>query len=228
MSHPTESVRKILGNISWILSRKSLVNLAPIISKLNNPVKELSEALVVFNYIYRITKKWEKWTLVDLCSGKLALLSSITVFNTKNSRAISVDIEEPDPALNTINRLEYLKGSIYEEDTLRRIKEKVEGKVVVAGIHCCKTLAIRTIEIVDELHVDIGYLIPCCDDFPAIRRLGLWNNGSKTYQAWVDALVKYANSKGLYTRVSFEPMLSPKNALITMSKNEGYVTKYTS
>ena len=210
--------KQIISNLNWLFSRRSLTNLVPIINKLNKPAKELSEALAVFNHIYNVTGEWDedKWTLIDLCSGKFALLSAITVLNTRNSLAIAVDIEEPSPEIANINRLVYLKANIYESETLQRLRRLAKGKVIVAGIHCCKTLSIRLIEMASKLNVDIGYLVPCCSDFPTAKRLGLWNGGDKSYQAWVNALVKYVKRKGFNVSVTFEPMLSDKNALIMM------------
>ena len=208
--------KQIISNLNWLFSRRSLVNLVPIINKLNKPAKELSEALTVFDHIYNVTREWDEWTLIDLCSGKFALLSAVTVLNTKNSIAIAVDVEEPCLEIVNINRLTYLKTSICESETLQRLRQLAKGKIIVAGIHCCKTLSLRLIEMASELNADMGYLVPCCSDFPIAKRLGLWSGGDKSYQAWVNALVKYAERKGFNASVSFEPMLSEKNALIMM------------
>lgn len=214
-----EVFAKVLENMSWLLSRRSLTELAPIISGMKSPVKELSEALAVFNHIYAVTKNWGEWTLVDLCSGKFALLSAVTVLNTRRGWAVAVDIERPAPELNLIDRLTYLAGNMHAVETVGHIKRHIRGRVVVAGIHCCKTLALRLIEIADELGAEKGFLVPCCADFPAARRLGLWNGGDKSYQAWVDVLVRYAGRLGFTVKVSFEPMLSEKNALITLLRD---------
>lgn len=208
--------KQIISNLNWLFSRRSLTNLVPIINKLNKPAKELSEALAVFNHIYNVTREWDKWTLIDLCSGKFALLSAITVLNTRNSLAIAVDIEEPNLEIANINRLVYLKASIYESETLQKLRQLIRGKIIVVGIHCCKTLSLRLIEMTSKLNVDIGYLVPCCSDFPTAKRLGLWNGGDKSYRTWVKTLVKYAERKGFNVSVTFEPMLSDKNALIMM------------
>lgn len=214
-----EVLVKVLENMSWLLGRKSIVELSPVISGMKNPVKELSEALAVFNRVYELTRGWDEWTLVDLCSGKFALLSAVTVLNTRLGRAIAVDVEEPAPELRGIRRLTYLRESIHKEETIEQIERLARGRIVVAGIHCCKTLALRTIEIVRALNAETGLLVPCCADFPAARRLGLWNGGDKSYQAWVGVLVRYAGRLGFTVKVSFEPMLSEKNALITLLRD---------
>ena len=208
---------EFIGDLGWLVKRRSFADLVPILQKVNRPLKELSEALPVFYKIYDETV-FGKWTAIDLCSGKHALLGSLIALNTRNVNVIAVDIEEPDPHIGLINRLHYLQANIHSPRALRRLKDLVQGKVIVAGIHCCKTLAFRTIEIARELGAVKGYLVPCCTDFPAARRLGLWDGGSKTYETWVEILVKYAERLGFNTSVTRAPMLSEKNALITFFK----------
>ena len=204
-----------LSVLSWILGRRSTPDVLSVAAGYRRIAKELTESGSVLVYLLDALRgDAERTLLVDMCSGKRPLLSLLWVYNTRG-RAIAVDLEPPVPSLHEAQpeRLTYLRADIQDPLTQTVIKSLVDKakndrieRVVVAGIHCCKTLSLRVVETAHAVNADDVVLVPCC-----------WPSGvAESYDDWVSLLEHYLSLYGYRVTESTRvpSIMSERNHLI--------------
>ena len=206
------SVDYLLKSIKYLLTRRSLADMLPIIQDMKDPLKEILETMSVY---WRLREDvGEESILVDFCSGKRALTAVFTLLNLRSIvKAVAVDVEEPHPYLKNYRDLHYVRKSLFSKDIVDALKKHLDDKPVYGvGIHCCGELSIKAIDLAAELNIGKLYLMPCC--LPRKRIEGM-----ETYRDWVEYLARYGEGKG-FTAESIEEikwLLTDKNILITLA-----------
>ena len=216
-------VHEFLRNLEWLLSRRLSHLVLRLFAGKTNPVKELSEALSMFLRVYSDENTRSRDTIViEVCSGDRAPVAVMTALFVKRGRGWAVDACKPSSVLLELqqslgDRLRLFFETDIRSDAFRRIVEDARSQceyLVVVGIHCCKTLAVRVLEVFKEVGGDRLLLVPCCAKPSWARRVV--GTDIRGYWDWVYALWKYAHDVlNLPARVYVEKsMLSEANAVI--------------
>jgi len=127
--------------------------------------KEITETMAIMKHIKKIVvMSPEKYQLVDLCAGN-ALTSVLAAHLFNGLKCIAVDKRVRKRRFELVNNFEYINHNIFEDDfcskTLPSILDK-DRKTVIISVHPCSTLAIRTIEIFNEISAEYIVIMPCC------------------------------------------------------------------
>lgn len=178
---------------------------------INNPEKEISEAMAV---VYRVRKivlaKPNHYTLIDLCAGN-ALTSIIGVHLLPLKRAIAID---KNPRRRTghkmVNKFFYAEFNIFEDEIISFLDE-IREDLILTSVHSCSTLAERIIEIYySVIHAQHLIFMPCCVGHISKQYDGIVEKRLGKYLSWCLTLASKVNGK-LYQD---NKILSPCNGII--------------
>jgi len=220
-------VAEFLRNFEWLLSKRLSHLVLKLFAGRPSPLKELSEALSIFLRIYGDEMTRCRDTIVvEVCSGDKAPVAAMTALFVRRGRGWAIDVCSPSPALQELaqllgDRLRIFSGVDIHSDRFREVVREARSQseyLVLVGIHCCKTLAVRVLEIFREVGGDKLLLVPCCAKPSWARRVvGV---EIRSYWDWVYALWTYAHDiLKLPARVYVEKsMLSEANAVIEVSR----------
>lgn len=176
--------------------------------------KEISESMGIIRYIRRFTLKNRemKWTVIDFCAGN-ALTSAISCFLFPNCECIAVDKKIRDRNWNQIRKFKYVNENIYEID-----ESFIPEGSIVLGVHACRDLAIRIVDLFNKSKAHALLLMPCCSGKMY---------GYSLPEVIVKKIGKYLTwSTFLFDKVDCEKkslivdkyIMSPKNAIIYARK----------
>ncbi len=145
--------------------------------------KEVMENYVLFKEVLFPLLR-EGGTLVEVCSGSTALLSLMTFLWTR-ARAYAIDLEKPSRRIREFlgPRFTYIQADIFSFNV-----RSLEGErpLVVAGLHCCGKLALRTVEMGETLGAYHIVVVPCCVDRKEAEKV--IGREFRTYEDWVEAI----------------------------------------
>jgi hypothetical protein len=176
------------------------------------PEKEISEAMTAIHYIRPLTlKEPNKYRVLDLCAGN-ALTSVIAAHLLPIEGAVAVDKLKRERNWNRCKKFQYVNGDIFNDPFY------IPGGIptIVVGIHACRELAKRIIQIyLKNSCAKHLILMPCCvgeishRKYPPfiLSKLGKYN-------AWCMDLAESCHG-ALYQNST---CLSPKNIIIFASK----------
>ena len=198
----------------------------PDILDILNPIsgrkKEITESMAVMKQIRRIVFKQpdQRFYLFDFCAGN-ALTSAIASFLYPNIHSYAIDKRVRDRRWSKIRRFMYVKSNIYKErwehmtHQHRAIYPMTD--FIVIGVHPCRGLAQRIIEIYNKSKADHLILMPCCtgDRYKFSLPLAIKEKVGD-YLTWCVYLLDLV--EGQKRLIVDENVLSPKNALIIASR----------
>ncbi len=181
--------------------------------------KEITEAMSVRNAIRDRLINDPSHVVIDVGAGK-GFLTTLTALMHPKSKVIAVDIDQSADRshFSYLKNVEFVLMDIMTEDFEKLVRNAGE-KVIMTGIHLCRELSERFIEVVNKCeNVKKAVLMPCCEgDFPRER-----------YRFIIDELGVYAGwccylqekiDKNIKVRVKRDKkVLSPKNVLIIMER----------
>ncbi|GAB6066401.1 methyltransferase [Aquifex pyrophilus] len=199
-----------------------LINERPEFRKLrrkNTFWKEVSEAMAVRERIKDLLIRDPSHVVIDACSGKGFLTTLVGLMHPK-TKVISVDIDEGADRehLKYLKNVEFINMDIMSEEFEKLVRDAGE-KVILTGIHLCRDLSERFIELVNRYdNVKLAVLMPCCEGkFPRekyqfiIDELGV-------YEGWC-CYLKDKFSQDLKVRIKRDKkVISPKNVVITAER----------
>ncbi len=198
----------------------------PDILDILNPIsgrkKEITEAMAVVKYIRRLALKNpdREYILYDFCAGN-ALTSAITAFLYKNFRCYAIDKAIRNREWDRIRNFKYVQSDIHKENWVHMISQMQVvyplTELVVIGVHPCRGLANRIIDIYNRSKAGHLILMPCCTgdkykySLPTVIKEKVGD-----YLTWCVYLHNLVEGKK--RMVVDENVLSPKNALIIGEK----------
>ena len=182
--------------------------------------KEISEAMGVRERIKDYLIKDKDFVVIDACCGK-GFLSTLTALMHPQVKVISVDIDDSADRehFNYLKNAEFKKMDIMSDEFEELVKSY--DKVILTGIHLCRELSERFIDVVNRNeNVKYAVLIPCCEGkFPRdkyqfiIDELGV-------YEAWCYYL-KDKVSENLKVKMKRDrKIISPKNIVIEIEREK--------
>ena len=194
----------------------------PDILDILNPIsgrkKEITESMAVIKYIRRLALKNpdKRYVLYDFCAGN-ALTSTIAAFLYPNVSSYAIDKAVRDREWDRIQGFKYIQSDIYKEDWSYMIHQQrvlySQTDFIILGVHPCRGLANRIIDIYNKSKADHLILMPCCTgdsykySLPTVIKEKVGD-----YLTWCVYLLNLV--KGKKRMVVDEHIISPKNALI--------------
>ncbi len=176
----------------------------------NNPSKEISESMSVIRKLKKIILDDEKnkYTLYDLCAGN-ALTSVIAAHLLPIKESVAINKIPRD------RKWDYANKFSYEVEDINNLSPDyfVDDSIIV-GVHACRNLSRKIIDLYKESRAKHLVIMPCCEENVSKKYRSLEKIVGK-YVAWSFELALEANGKLEIDKF----VLSPKNALITASKN---------
>jgi hypothetical protein len=204
------------------------LNCMPDILDILNPIsgrkKEITESMAVIKQIRKIVFKHKRNTLFDFCAGN-ALTSTIASFLFPNLNSYAIDKRLRERDWDRINNFKYIQSDIKKENWSYILHQlgaiysvhPARSNFIIIGVHPCRDLAQKIIEIYNKSYAEYLILMPCCTgqkykySLPdAIReKVG-------DYLTWCVYLLDLVEGKKRL--IVDESILSPKNALIIASR----------
>lgn len=182
--------------------------------------KEISEAMAIRERIKDHLIRNPNHVVIDLCSGK-GFLSTLVALMHPKTKVIAVDLDEGADRehFKYLKNAEFIKADIMSEDVEKLIKEAGD-KVILTGIHLCRELSERFIELVNKnKNVKFAVLMPCCEgNFPRekyqflIDELGV-------YEAWCYYLKDKFDENLKVKMKRDKKVISPKNIVLTAERS---------
>jgi len=183
---------------------------------INNPSKEITEAMSIRKILRKITlAKPDYYTVIDLCAGN-CLLSILVAFTLPVKEVIAIDKRKLTKDFSKIRKFHYIEANINDssiESIL--INSKNNHGLIITAIHPCKELAVRTVNLYNN-YADILILIPCC--------VGQMKNFDQSlsvikdrYLIW--GLFLKSLCKGNTKLLRDTKCISPKNLILVADKN---------
>lgn len=194
-----------------------------ILNPISNRKKEITESMAVIKYLRRLALKnpEKRYFLYDFCAGN-ALTSTIASFLFKNFHSYAIDKAVRDRDWEKINRFMYLRSNINEEKWSYIIHQNrviyPMTDFIILGVHPCRELAKKVIEIYNESGADHLILMPCCTggqykfSLPQVIKEKVGD-----YLTWCVYLLNLVEGKK--RMIVDENILSPKNALIIANRS---------
>lgn len=194
----------------------------PDILDILNPIsgrkKEITESMAVLKYVRRLVLKHpeRRYFLYDFCAGN-ALTSVTSAFLYKNIRAYAIDKKLRDRNWYAVKNFMYIKSDIKTENWEYMLHQTrviyPMTDIIIVGVHPCRDLAKRIIEIYNKSKADHLILMPCCtgDKYKFSLPQAIKEKVGD-YLTWCVYLLNLVEGKKRL--IVDENILSPKNALI--------------
>jgi len=190
----------------------------------------------------RTPVSWERWHVIDLCSGS-SVTASLMLHLLPGIAITAVDMVDPDklPHIQAAGfgrrSFTYLKSDIYDETLVTKLRQRTQEIItqnnnenvttVIFGMHCCGLLSLRAIEIFQQTNADSAFLMPCClppksgTSERIEKAIYETTDQAEQYQRWAIFLRQTLSSSGKERCVvetnlnQVRHVMSPRNALIT-------------
>lgn len=199
---------------------KCYPDILDILNPISGRKKEITESMAVIKYLRRLALKnpQKKYVIYDFCAGN-ALTSTISTFLYPNIRAYAIDKAVRKRDWDRVKNFRYLQSDIYKDDwefrcdSWRRGQECKDREVIILGVHACRGLSNRIIEIYNKSGAEHLFLMPCCSgekykySLPTVIKEKVGD-----YLTWCVYLLNLVDGKK--RMVVDENVISPKNALI--------------
>ena len=211
-----QNVKKRGYYLSKFLSLTCSPDVLLAVNPLNRPAKEISESMAIIKRVKRFVfdengeAKNPDYTLYDLCAGN-ALTSVISAHLLPIKNNIAIDQQPRDRHYERVRKFEYRKADIFELEP-----DYFDKGSIIIGVHPCIKLAERVVELYNKSQAEHLVLMPCCQG-GIEKQYGFTKEYLGGYLAWCFQLA--CNSEGGILEVD-ENVLSPKNGVITASKNK--------
>lgn len=176
------------------------------------PKKEITESMGIFKRLKNIVLKKPDYyyTIYDLCAGN-ALTSVLAVFRLP-VYAMAIDKLQRKRNWHLAKRFIYLNKDIYD---MEPNKSFLKNSIIIS-VHPCKQLAKKAIELYNECdEVKHLILMPCCSGAIVNEYAFLKQRIGKDV-TWAFQLAQQC--KGRVNMVEDKKVLSPRNCIITASK----------
>lgn len=212
--------------VDEFLSLKSCSDILRVVSPIKNGSKEISEAMGVRAMLRNIVLNDEsmKYTLLDFCAGN-SLASIISIFTLPFKQAIAYDYSPHKLRIEYVKRFEYKKIDILKDDL------EVPENSILCGVHPCKNLSERIIEIYKEnVNAKALVLMPCCTNPNFKNKLKiedveyLESSLMDNYVQWCWYLSRLADGRMFIDK----DVESEKNVIITANKNVRMIKNFGS
>ncbi len=167
----------------------------------NLSAKEITEAMSIRDRLRKLDIK--DAIVFDFCAGK-AIFSLLVAFTLPVRKVIAIDIKKPNIDFSGVRKFEYYEVNLFDKE-VEEIIEKEEGRKIFVGIHCCKNLSIRVIELFNK-YGDYLFLMPCCV-------LRTFKNDFWGYIDWVKFLVSKVKKGKVKVEWDWD-VWSERNAII--------------
>jgi len=174
--------------------------------------KEITEAFAVINILNREIKYQQKdkeIAIFDLGCGKgyFSMLSS-WIFSYTELFACDYNTNMDIGHFDFFSNVTYEQINLFDTKIINFINELDYDEIILVGIHSCKQLAIRNIELFNQTKAQKLILIPCCElKNPYKRQIyGIGNH----YDAW---------SLYLFNQILTEHKIIKKDLTILSPKN---------
>lgn len=197
--------------VNDFLSLKCAGDILNVCSPINNPEKEITEAMAVVKRIRPIVlSEPNKYSVVDMAAGN-GLVGVITAFLLPVREVVAVDILPRVRKWETVRKFSY---------RLSRVQDFTPptGPWILAACHPCGDVAAR---VIDKYFMSSQcrhlILMPCCCGTPPNKIPAAITGKLGKYLSWAYSLSVYANGD----LVIDNRCLSPCNAVIIASKNKG-------
>jgi hypothetical protein len=194
---------------SQFLSLKCCGDVLNIVNPLGNSAeKEISESMGIIQYLRDIVlKNPMKYTIFDICAGN-ALTSIIACHLLPIKGAIAIDIRDRNRQWNKCRNFSYVFEDIYNIQP-----ESFDENSIIIGVHSCKNLAKRIIELYNNSKAKYLILMPCCEGGLSGKYQLICDKIGKG-MTWALELSIMCNGK-MYQD---NKILSPKNIIIVAEK----------
>lgn len=204
--------------INEFFDLKCYPDILDILNPISGRKKEITESMAVIKYIRRLALKSpdKKFLIYDFCAGN-ALTSTIATFLYPNVEVYAIDKAIRDREWDRIQGFKYIQSDIYKEDWAYMIEQMRVvypfTEIIVIGVHPCRGLANRIIDIYNKSRADHLMLMPCCTgdsykySLPTVIKEKVGD-----YLTWCVYLLNLVEGKK--RMVVDENIISPKNALI--------------
>lgn len=127
------------------------------VSPMGQTTKEISETMAIIKLMKDIAlKRKMELCLYDFCAGN-ALTSVTAVHLLPIKHAYAIDKKRRDRKWSIVQRFSYGFQDIFDFNV-----SSIEPDGIVVGIHPCRELAIRIIEIFNTSKAKYLFLMPCC------------------------------------------------------------------
>lgn len=179
----------------------------------NAAAKEITESMAIIKRIKPIAlAKPMQNRLWDLCAGN-ALTSVLAVHLLPIQSAVAVDLRERKRNWGSAKRFEYVQADIHELTTTAFCSIDI-----IISVHPCGGLAERVIELYMRSAARHLIMMPCCHGSFKKNQFLIENLG--TYATWCLHLAGLCGGN----LAKDENCLSPKNIVVTASKQTGEIT----
>ena len=196
--------------ISKFLSLKSAGDILNIVNPIAHCAKEITESMGVIKRLRNIAlKEPMKYTLYDLCAGN-ALTSVIAAHLLPVKNVIALDIRPRKRRWEDCKRFEYIFSDIYKLSP-----DFFAEDSIIIGVHSCKNLAKKIIELYNQSQAKHLVLMPCCEGSLSDQYQLVCNEMGKQF-TWCLELQVACNGR-MYKD---QKVISPKNYIIVANKNK--------
>jgi uncharacterized UPF0146 family protein len=197
--------------VSQFLNLKSCGDILNAVNPIGrNAEKEITESMGVIKHLRDITlNEPMKYKVYDICAGNA--LTSITACHLLPIKeAIAIDIRERNRNWNSVRDFSYVFEDIYN------IKpDCFEEDSIIIGVHACRDLAKRIIELYNNSKAKYLILMPCCEGGLSGHYQLICDKIGKS-MTWCLELAIMCNGK-MYQD---NKILSPKNVIIVAKKGK--------
>ncbi len=181
--------------------------------------KEITEAMGVRERIKDYLIKDPKHVVIDVCSGK-GFLSTLVALMHPKSRVIAIDLDTSADRehFKYLKNAEFVNMDIMDEGFEKLIRN-VGKKVILTGIHLCRNLSERFIEIVNRNeNVKCAVLIPCCEGKFPRERYQFVIDELGVYEAWCLYLKDKVRNDLRVKLKRDKKIISPKNIVMEIER----------
>jgi len=178
--------------------------------------KEISETMAIIKKIKQIVfgNQNKTFNVLDLCAGN-PLLSLTAIHLLPISVAIAFDISKLKRDYSKVRNFNYIEGNIFDDS----IYDLISENTIIVGIHPCRHLSIRIIEIFNKSEARNLILMPCClykEPYKKMSNFIFLEDSMGNYKTWCFYLSTLCEGK---TYVNEDKKcLSPKNVVINSQK----------
>ncbi|HIQ48034.1 MAG TPA: methyltransferase [Aquifex aeolicus] len=182
--------------------------------------KEISEAMAVRERIKDYLIKDPSYIVIDVCSGKGFLSTIVGLMHPKTKiLAVDRDKEVDREHFNSLKNVEFVNMDIMSDDFYRLVKESGQ-QVILTGIHLCRELSERFIDLVNSCeNVKAAVLMPCCEGKFPRKKYQFLIDELGVYEAWCYYLKEKFDENLKVKMKRDKKVLSPKNIVLTAERN---------
>ncbi len=181
--------------------------------------KEITEAMGVRERIKDYLIRDPEYVVIDVCSGK-GFLSTLVALMHPKSKVIAVDLDTSADRehFKYLKNAEFINMDIMSEDFEKLVREAGD-KVILTGIHLCRDLSERFIDIVNRNeNIKYAVLVPCCEGKFPRERYQFVIDELGVYAGWSLYLKDKVREDLKVTLKRDKKIISPKNIVLEIER----------